>query len=162
MRPNACILSILLFAVFQAKGTPGSIRADQNPASEEEIRSLEVKLTQQILSGDAAYGSSLAEDYVLVRDDGTTHTKAEMTARFLARDPANRIESMRPSNLRIRVYGETAVMNFELSWVQVVNGKRIGLSSEMTKVFIKRKGRWYMINNQGTPLPAPAGVPIQK
>jgi len=158
MRLIVCALSIMLLTVFEMKDAPGSIRADQNPAAVEEIRTLEFKLIQQVLSGDSAYGNSLAEDYVLISDDGSTHTKEEMTARFVARDPADRVESMQPSNLRIRIYGDTAVMNFELGWIQVVNGKRVAFSSEATKVFVKRNGRWHMVNNQGTSLSTPTGV----
>ncbi len=158
MRSIVCVLSLMLLAVLEMNDAPGNVRADQNPAAAEEIRSLEFRLIQQILSGDSAYGNSLSEDYVLIREDGSTHTKEEMTARFVAHDPANRVDSMEPSNLRIRIYGDTAVMNFELGWIQVVNGKRIHLSSEMTKVFIERNGRWYMVNNQGTSLSAPAGA----
>ena len=155
MRLIVCALSILLLAVVEAREAPGTVRADQNPAAEEEIRSLEFKLIQQILSGDSAYGTSLAEDYVLIGSDGNTHTKDEMTASFVSQNPVNRIESMQPSNLKIRIYGDTAVMNFELNLVEVVNGKRIASHARATKVFIKRNGRWYMVNNQGTSLPSP-------
>lgn len=159
MRSIVCALSILLLAVFEAREAPGSVRADQNPAAEEEIRSLEFKLIRQILSGDSAYGNSLAEDYVLIGSDGTAHTKAEMMARFVAQSPGNRIESMRPSDLRIRIYGDTAVMNFDLNLVEVVNGRRIASYAKATKVFIKRNGRWCMVNNQGTSLPTPTEAP---
>ena len=159
MRLIVCALSILLFAVFEARETPRNVRADQNPAAEEEIRSLEFKLIQQIRSGDPAYGNSLAEDYVLIGSDGTTHTKDEMTASFAAQNPGNRIESMQPSDLRIRIYGDTAVMNFKLSLVEMVNGRRVASHARATKVFIKRNGRWYMVNNQGTSLPTPTEAP---
>lgn len=77
MRSSVCALSILLLAAFEASETTGIVRADHNPAAEEEIRSLEFKLIQQILSGDSAYGNSLAEDYVLIGSDGSTHTKTK-------------------------------------------------------------------------------------
>jgi hypothetical protein len=150
---------MMLLAAFETSEEPRSIRADQNPAAEEEIRSLEFKLVQQILSGDSAYGNSLAEDYVLIGSYGTTHTKQEMTATFVAQRPGNRIESMQLSNLKIRVYGDTAVMNFEVSLIEVIQGRRIASHEKATKVFIKRNGRWYMVNNQGTSIPTPTEAP---
>jgi hypothetical protein len=161
MKPLCCASILLLIGIPVASESAKSIHADRAPNAEEEIKSLEAKLTEQILSGNPGYGDSLAEDYVLIRDDGSVHTKSEMTARFTARDPANRIEALQPSNLSIRIYGDTAVMNFELNWTQTVNGRRLSAHSRLTKVFIKREGRWYMINNQGTFLSPPRELPAQ-
>jgi len=155
--------SIAFTMVLLAEEVPlNAVRGDQDPKSEEEIVSLESKLTDQILSGDPAYADSLADDYVLIRDDGSVHTKAEMVARFVARDLANRIEVLQPSNLKIRIYGDTAVMNFELHWTQTVNGRHLASHSRLTKVFIKRNSRWYMVNNQGTFLAPPTEIPTQR
>lgn len=142
MRPLCCASILLLMGIPIASESSKSIHADKAPNAEEEIKSLEAKLTEQILSGNPAYGDTLAEDYVLIRDDGSVHTKSEMTSRFTARDPANRIEALQPSNLNIRIYGDTAVMNFELNWTQTVNGRRLAAHSRLTKVFIKRDGHW--------------------
>jgi hypothetical protein len=80
------------------------------------------------------------------------HNKPEMVAQFVARDPARRIESMNPSDMKIRIYGDAAVMNFDLSTISLVKGQRVSGHARATKIFIKRDARWYLVNNQGTPL----------
>jgi|SRR5579864_8080034 len=162
MKPLWCASITLSIVLLAEQARLKTVRAVQDAKAEAEIASLESKLTEQILSGDPAYADSLSDDYVLIRDDGSVHTKAEMVARFVARDPANRIEALQPSDLKIRIYGDTAVMNFELYWAQTVDGRHLGAHSRMTKVFVKRNGRWFMVNNQGTFLSAPTEVPGPK
>ena len=67
-------------------------------------------------------------------------------------------DSLLPDDLTVRVYGETAILNGHLTWKGTDNGQKLSLQSLFTKVFIKRKGQWLMVNNQGTPLlQRPAG-----
>ena len=153
MRWLICVLGLSLGGYAVAQSSSRGIHADTNPAAEEEIRELEFHLVDLLVKGDPAYGPHLAEDYVLIGSDGNVHYKAEMVARFLARDPANRPEAMTPTDLQVRIYGDTAVMNFVLKLERTTNGRRETATARATKVFIRRGGQWYMVNNQGTPLP---------
>jgi hypothetical protein len=63
---------------------------------------------------------------------------------------------MTPSEMQVRIYGDTAVMNFKLTTGRMVNDELRKKVTRATKVFIRRNGRWYMVNNQGTPLASEA------
>jgi ketosteroid isomerase-like protein len=135
-----------------ALATP-TVSADSAPAVEAEIKQLELTLAGYLSRGEIdAYAPNLAEDYVLVSDDGSVLSKAEVLAEFRrANGPRVLLE---PTKLKVRVYGDTAVLTGDLRF-----GSGHG---RFTKVFIRRAGRWYLVNTQGTPLkeqPAPRPGP---
>ena len=133
-------LFLLMFA------TP-PVKADGAPAIEAEIKQLELTLAGYLSRGEIdRYAPYLAEDYVRITADGRMGSKAEVLAELRAHSgPRTPLE---PSRLVVRSYGETAILSGELA----IGPRR----SRFTKVFIRRDGRWVMVNNQGTPLKEPA------
>jgi hypothetical protein len=119
------------------------VKADAASAIEEEIKLLEITLAGYLSKGEIdAYAPYLAEDYVRISADGRVASKAEVLAEFRAASgPRSPLE---PSRLTVRSYGDAAILNGELT----IGSRR----SRFTKVFIRRDGRWVMVNNQGTPL----------
>ena len=130
-------------AVFLLVLATPPVTADGAPGVEAEIKQLELTLAGYLSRGEVdAYAPFLAEDYVRITADGRTSTKAEVLAELRAvNGPRTPLE---PTGLAVRSYGDTAVLNGELR-----HGSR---RSRFTKVFIRRAGRWFMVNNQGTPL----------
>ena len=156
MRWITGVLAIVLAGLASARPAGEEIRADNNAAAQEEIKKLELHLIDLILKGDPAYGTYLAEDYVLIESDGELRHKTEMVQQFTSRDPRSGSGSMTPSEMQVRIYGDTAVMNFKLTTGRMVNDELRKKVTRATKVFIRRNGRWYMVNNQGTPLASEA------
>jgi len=129
------------------------LKADVNAAAEDEIRKLELELVPLVVNRDVkTYSPHVADDYVLVTPEGQ-FTKAQVMSRWEKADPNNRVVSLTPSEMSVRVYGDTAVMNFRVASQLLRDGKKISQMTRATKVFVRRGGRWIMINNQGTPIP---------
>jgi ketosteroid isomerase-like protein len=59
---------------------------------------------------------------------------------------------MTPRDLKVRIYGNTAILqgilDLETKSVDVISKR----TSIITKIFIKRDGKWYMASLQGTSL----------
>ena len=145
---------LLMLLVFSAAlpAQPSKVSAEKNAKTEDVIKKLEVELASLIMSGNAEkYAGYLADDYVLINAAGGVISKDQIVAAITAGGGASR-DSLIPDNLNVRVYGETAVLNGHLTWKGTENGQKISRESLFTKVFVRRKGHWYMVNNQGTPL----------
>ena len=137
------MLLILSFAVSQTK----VLRADHNKEGEEEIKKLEFTLADLLMKRDLeTYATYNAEDYVRIDSQGGLKTRDEILAELKSSKPS----SLKPDNLKVRIYGDTAILNGHLRWKGSVKGKDIARESLFRKVFVKRDGRWYMVNNQGT------------
>ncbi|HTK81655.1 MAG TPA: nuclear transport factor 2 family protein [Bacteroidota bacterium] len=150
------ICSVLLFPGFLVAQAP--LKPDKDAKVKEEIKKIEYELENLIMSGNAdKYSSYLADDFMLINSAGGVVQK-EPLIQALRKSGAANGDSLIPDNLTVRVYGETAVLNGHLTWKGTDNGQKLSLQSLFTKVFVKRKGKWQMVNNQGTPLlQRPAG-----
>lgn len=130
--------------------TMAPVAADDAPAVEAEIKQLELTLAGYLSRGEIdLYAPYLAEDYVRITADGKMASRAEVLAE-LRKPKGHGTTPLEPSKLLVRAYGDTAVLTGELT----IGSRR----SRFTKVFIRRVGRWYLVNNQGTRLneePAP-------
>jgi ketosteroid isomerase-like protein len=151
---------LLMLLLFSAALPAQPVKAEKNAKTEEGIKKLEAELAGLIMSGDAEkYAGYLADDYVLINAAGGVISKDQIVGAIKASGGASR-DSLIPDNLNVRVYGETAVLNGHLTWKGTENGQKISRESLFTKVFVRKKGHWYMVNNQGTPLP-PKPAPRQ-
>jgi ketosteroid isomerase-like protein len=139
-------------AFLLVAGTPlraqSGVRADADSAAAAEIEALEYHLIDLLERRDLdAYASHLAEDYMRVNAAGRVDSKASVLEQF--RSGAGSGGTSVPSDLDVRVYGDTAVLSFVLTIER--NGEAVR-RSRLVKVFVRRDGRWIMVHNQGTPL----------
>ena len=122
-----------------------AVRADGDSAAEAEVAALEHHLIDLLARGELEdYAAYLAADYVRVNRDGVVATAAEALAGFGGAGPTVQT----PSEIGVRIYGDTAILSFVLT-------SRAGEAvrrSRLVKVFVRRDGRWIMVHNQGTPL----------
>jgi hypothetical protein len=147
---NVLFMMVIFASTLVAQST--SIKAEKNSKVEEEIKKIEFELENLIMSGKSEkYASYLADDYMLINSAGIVVLKDQLIAALKASGAANG-DSLLPDNLTVRVYGETAVLNGHLTWKGTDKGQKLTLESLFTKVFVRKKGHWYMVNNQGTPL----------
>ena len=146
-------LMVFMFVTSQLFAQSKGVKAEKNAKAEQEIKALEMELARLIMTGDAEkYASYLGDDYILINAVGAVVSKDQIVAALKASNGASG-DSLLPDNLNVRVYGETAVLNGHLTWKGVENGQKLSRESLFTKVFVRRKGHWYMVNNQGTALP---------
>jgi|SRR5215468_2354620 len=118
-------------------------------SAEQEIRSLEEARNQAIVHGDAsALEQMTADDYTFITLRGELRTKAEIVKGF--RSGSFKYDSREISDLKIRVYGNTAVVTGRSTQKGRENGKDYNGDYRFTRVYVKQNGRWVTVALQAT------------
>ena len=150
MRHVFIVTVLLALSLALSAQRPGA-RADANPVAEGEIKALELKLAELLVHGDwDEYAKHLASDYLHTRENGHVESTDEALASL--RDVKRKIivMEMEPSDLAVRIYGDTAVSNAEFTTSVRDSGQVKTRRSRQTDVFVKRDGQWYLIAGQDT------------
>jgi ketosteroid isomerase-like protein len=143
-------LAILTCVVLVAQNKKTFI-ADRDTVAEEQIKRLEFFLADLLEKGDIdTYSGYLTDDYVRITAAGSVSTKEQALEGFRKSKIAFQ---MTPHDLGVRVYGNTAILRAILDLETKTNNGTTKRSSIITKVFIRRDGKWYMASLQGTALP---------
>jgi ketosteroid isomerase-like protein len=110
-----------------------------------EIENLEAEWRQSVVANDIPTASRLlADDYLGINPNGTLETKADALAQ--RRSGTVKISSIEPSSLKVRVYGDTAVVT-SLVEVQGHDGDRdISGRYHYTRVYSRRAGEWKIVS----------------
>ena len=157
MKPRLVIIMPLVFAL----AVPTLMLAQQNSKAEKEVRAVLEEIKQANLKGGdeaAAAGDKLfADDYVRITADGAVHNKADMLNGF--RTGTSKDEAYELSDIKIRIYGKTAVVTGILK----SKGTLLGVStsaagSRFTRVLVKRGGKWESVVYQSTRVAEPANA----
>lgn len=140
-------LSFAFYCVAQNKST---FKADRDTISERQIRDLEFHLAELIEKGDIdTYSGYLTDDYIRVTANGVVSTKDQVLDAFRKTKSQGK---MTPHDLDVRVYGNTAILRAILDLETKAGDVVTKRTSIITKVFLRRDGKWYMASLQGTPL----------
>src|SRR5712692_295747 len=92
----------------------------------------------------------LADDYFAINGSGQIFSKAE--GLDLYSSGRLKIESREFADLKVRVFGDTAVVTGTQRWRGQQEGQqRIG-ELRYTRVWVKRQGQWQVVSWQGTPI----------
>lgn len=143
-------ISILSCVTLMAQNKATFI-ADRDTVAEEQIKKLEFFLADLLEKGDIdTYSGYLTDDYVRITATGNVSTKQQILEGFRKSKTALQ---MRPHDLSVRVYGNTAILRAILDLETKTEAGTTKRSSIITKVFIRRDSKWYMASLQGTALP---------
>src|ERR1700745_1243953 len=117
-----------------------------------EIETLESQWRTALVQNDVAtINRLLADDYLGINPNGTLETKADALA--LRRSGTMKISSMDPINLKIRVYGDTAVATSQVE-VQGHDGERdISGRYHYTRVYSHKSGEWKVVSFEASRIP---------
>lgn len=147
VRDGAIVL--LLAACLPAFPVPGHAAAipllHREDRLHREIENLESQWRTAILQNDVAtVNRLLADDYLGINPNGTLETKADALA--VRRSGTVKISSIDPINMKVRVYGETAVVTSQVS-VEGHDGDRdISGRYHYTRVYSRRSGEWKIVS----------------
>ena len=110
-----------------------------------EIESLEAQWRTAVLQNDVAtVNRLLADDYLGINPNGTLETKADALA--LRRAGTMKISSIDPINIKVRVYGDTAVVTSQVQ-LEGHDGERdISGRYHYTRVYSHRSGEWKVVS----------------
>ena len=116
---------------------------------QEELLKLGREFEQAIVTNDAeAIGRFLADEWIIIDPDGSMIDRA----RFLEviKSGALTHEMMESDDIRVRIYGDTAVV----TGLTMAKGKFMGngfaTRERATDVFVKQDGRWQCVFSQLT------------
>jgi len=116
---------------------------------EEELLKLENEFARAVTSNDAdALDRLLADDWIIVEPDGSFIDKA----RFLGviKSGALSHESMESTDLRVRIYGNTAVVTGLTATKGKFMGQDFTACERATDIFVKHTDRWQCVFTQLT------------
>ena len=111
---------------------------------EEELLKLEDEFARAVAGNDAdALDGLLANDWIIVEPDGSIIDKA----RFLGviRSGALSHESMESTDLRVRLYGNTAVVTALTTTKGKFMGQDFASCERATDIFVKQTDRWQCV-----------------
>ena len=128
--------------------------AANNSQIEQELRKITNERISSIYRGDkTVFDRYLADNYVETSDDGTVQTKAKLMANFEP-PPSSMKITFNIEDVQVSVYGDTAVMNFRGNFQIDVSGQKISESQRVTDVWMRRGGRWQLIAEHYSNIPA--------
>jgi len=122
----------------------------QDPRSVElEIKSLEARRFQALTAADVpALEKLLSDDLVYTHATGWRQTKAEFLASL--RTGEIQYHSFTSADVKVRVYGGTAVVTGRASVKARAKGQELNVDLVYLEAFVKQDGRWLLVAWQST------------
>jgi ketosteroid isomerase-like protein len=157
MQRFAVFISLALVAQLSAglwgqSVSPASVSSDPVEA----IRALENARNVAIARGDvAALDRMTSDDYTFITTGGQLRTKADVLKEFSRN--AFKYEYRQMADLKIRVYGDAAVVTGCSVQTLQENGTDKGDVYRFTRVYIRQKGHWLSVALQTTRVTAMPG-----
>jgi ketosteroid isomerase-like protein len=116
---------------------------------EKDILKVEEEFGYAMIKNDAdKIGTFLADDWIIIDPDGGIIDKA----RFLGviKSGALTHEAMNSQEVRVRVYGTTAIVTALTSSTAKYMGQKFSTRERATDVFVKRDGKWQCVTTHLT------------
>jgi ketosteroid isomerase-like protein len=136
--------------VFQGAAVSSLPRgSDQKMSAKEELLKLEKEFTKAIVTNNPeAIGRFVADDWIIINADGGTIDKE----RFLAviKSGALTHEMMESDDIRVRIYGESAVVTALARSKGKFMGQDFSTRERATDVFVRHDGQWRCVLSQLT------------
>jgi ketosteroid isomerase-like protein len=132
---------------------PQSLRsAGDTPAAADAVKAAELaRFTAQTTNDFTALDALLGADMVYTHSSAAVDDKASFIESM--RSGAVKYESIEPRDLKIRVYGTTAVITGAGRFRVNARGQALDNQLRYTDVWVLRDGRWQMVSWQSTRLP---------
>jgi ketosteroid isomerase-like protein len=159
MRQRSLLFTLTLMLCV---GLIGSASAQQKPASfadaakaADTVKELDAKRFAATTKNDFdTLSSLLADDLVYTHSSAAVDGKTTYVDGL--RSGKTKYESIEPSDVKVRVYGTTAIVNGQAKMSVTTDGKNSKFSLRYTDVWVLRDSKWQMVTWQSTRLPEPA------
>ena len=121
---------------------------------EDQIKKMEKDRAAAVVKGDVATLEALtSDDYMLINANGQVSDKA--TTMNNIKTGNIKITTNDVSDLKVRVYGSTAVVTGKSNAKGSINGRELKGPVMFTRVYVKKDGKWQSVAFQQTPILAP-------
>jgi len=119
--------------------------------AEDDIKKLEETRNEAVLHGDVSVLDRMtSDDYTFVTLRGEMRTKQEILKGFAS--GSFHYDSRQIFDLKVRVYGDTAVVTGRSVQRGMENGKDYSGNYWFTRVYVKQNGQWLTVALQTTPI----------
>lgn len=145
MRRTFVIAVLVLTAGSIALGQKQSARRNSKGSVEQAIRQVDHERIQAQIGADAvALNRIYADDFIGIGPSGTVRTKPQVISDFTSGDL--KFQSITTDDVRVRVYGNTAVETGRSTMIGQDKGKAVPRDNRFTRVWIKQ-GSWRLVAN---------------
>jgi len=126
-----------------------SLAWSQGGNTEQQIREVNDRYIAAQLNNDSdSLQKLMADDFMAIRSDGSLSTRAQEIEHI--KSGALTHEKSDIKDVKIRVYGNTAVASVRSYFKGTVNGKPLSSTVRVTRVWVKQKGNWKCVALQST------------
>ena len=143
-RTMACLMLAAALCLVLANPAWAMTRHESH-ALHKEIESLEMQWRDAVVANNVnQMDHLLADDYIGISANGTVETKTQELAQ--RRAGTIRIKSLDLSDLKVRVFGDTAVVTSRAELTGVNGQSDISGNYRYTRVYNKRLGQWKIVS----------------
>jgi ketosteroid isomerase-like protein len=150
------LIVLALVAIYLLAASLVSGQGGKGGNVEQTIKALTEQWRQALLKDDAAaYDKLTAEDFITIGTAGKSFTKTEIVE--LLKSGKLKYEAYDYSDIKVRVYGDTALVNCTLNQKGRIGDRDLVAGPFLVVlVWAKRKGQWQTVSWQATrQLPQP-------
>jgi hypothetical protein len=155
------MLAVCNYAIAQTNGSAsanmkvnGNTKTSASSKTEQELRRVTQELLDAQLRGDkSVLERYLAANYIETNGNGKVSTRAQELENAQV-SPAGYHASLDFEDVQVQEYGNTAVMNYKAKYGSDRNGQRITNLYRVTNVYIKQDGKWQLIAQHQSSMPA--------
>jgi ketosteroid isomerase-like protein len=145
------IAAFVLAATFSAVTFLSSASAED---VQDQLKKIEIDRAAAVVKGDVeALEKATADDYTLINMSGQMSDKAQMVSAVKAGQ--TKLTSDELSDLKVRVYDNTAVITGKADVKGTLGGKDATDQIMFTRVYVKKDGRWQSVAFQQTRISNP-------
>ena len=146
MKRTPIIAALVLSAVSTTIAQQQSVRTRDAASTEQAVQQQDQeRIRAQIAADTIALRRIYADDFFGIGPTGVVRNKAEVIADFTSH--ALTYQSITTAEVRVRVYGNTAVETGRSTMVGQDRGKAVPRENRFTRVWVMTDGRWQLVAN---------------
>jgi ketosteroid isomerase-like protein len=145
--------ALLLSLLFVSAAIPDAMAAPKPAAAADDVvKAAELKRFDAAVKNDLdVLGKLLGDDLTYTHSTGALQTKAQLLDDL--KSGKLQFKKIEPSDLQVRVFGATAIINGTAKISVVSDGQPKDVAIRFTDAWVKRAGGWQMVAWQSTKLP---------
>ena len=145
--------SILLLVAITIAISPVSFGQSSSDVEQAVIK-LEQERVEAVLKGDLVTLERIfADDLIYTHSNARVETKQQFLESV--KSGTTKYEAMKHSDLKVQLFGDTAVLRGKSDLKVALNGQSVSLQIRFITVYVKTNGRWQMTTWQSTRLEKP-------
>ena len=156
------VITVIMMSVSSCATSPETATSSPTPSAtsapvstenvEQAVTKLENERVPALLRNDTAFIERVyADDYVVTGANGVVRTRAQVVADI--KSGVQKIESITNDDVKVRVYGDTAVVTGRTTQKGEFKGQPSISPVLFTRVYARRGGQWQLVANHSSIIP---------